>query len=338
MKAQDQYIRFGFLTGVTKLGKLSVFSGLNNLNDISMDARYTDICGISEQELHACFPESIRELAAASGLTEDQCYAKLALWYDGYHFHHKTPGIYNPFSVLNTLDKLEFSRYWFQTGTPTFLVKYLSQEQFDMNEVNGIRASSATLSGTNASRPGAITLLYQSGYLTIRSYEEEIDQYTLVYPNKEVEDGFLGALAEYFAPVTNTNSSLSVYKFVDDIRGGHPEQLMRRFSSFFADMDYQIMGDDELYFQNTLYVMLKLMGQQVQVERHTSNGRIDALIQTDKYVYILELKRDKNPEDALDQIAEKGYDWPFQADDRKVFRIGANFSTKTHRLENWTLA
>lgn len=337
LKSKDEFIKLGFLTGVTKIGKLSVFSGLNNLKDISMDARYHDICGISEEELRAYFAESVKELAQANGLTEGQCYAKLALMYDGYHFSEDTPGIYNPFSLLNTLDSQRFREYWFATGTPTFLVKYLSDGSYDLNEVSGIKASSYDLSGVNAMSPNVITLLYQTGYLTISNYDSRIDRYTLVYPNKEVEDGFLDALSEFYTPVIRSKSSLSVDKFVDDIQKGNPEMLMRRFSAFFADMDYQIMGEDELYFQNTMYVMLKLMGQQVQVERHTSNGRIDALIQTGKFVYILELKRDKDPQDALDQIAEKGYDWPFQADGRKVFRIGANFSTKTHRLENWRL-
>ena len=336
MKAKDACIQFGFLTGVTKIGKLSVFSGLNNLKDLSMDARYAGICGISEKELKQYFQESIRELAGANGLTEEQCYAKLALWYDGYHFHPKAAGMYNPFSVLNTLDKLEFSKYWFSTGTPSFLVSYLAKGNFELEDLSGIRVSSSILSGINASRPNAITLLYQSGYLTIRDYDEPLDRYTLVYPNKEVEDGFLDSLSEYFTPVQSTDSSLSVDKFVEDIHSGNVNMLMRRFTAFFADMDYQIQGDAELYFQNTMYVMLKLMGQQVQVERHTSNGRIDVLIQTDKYVYIIELKRDQDPNDALDQIDEKGYDWPFLADDRKVFKIGANFSTATRRLEGWT--
>ena len=331
MKSKDAFLKFGFLTGVTKLGQMSVFSGLNNLVDLSLDARYADICGISEAELRAVFPESVRELADAGGLSEEACYQKLALWYDGYHFHPRAVGVYNPFSLLNTFNKLEFYKYWFATGTPSFLVRYLAKSNFQLEDVNGISVSSSMLSGVNAIRPHPITLLYQSGYLTIRSYNESRDRYTLVYPNKEVENGFLESLAEYFTPAQTSNSSLSVDKFVDDITSGNVEMLMRRFSAFFADMDYQIQGDAELYFQNTMYVMLRLMGQQVQVERHTSNGRIDALIQTDRFVYILELKRDKDPQDALDQIAEKGYDWPFAADARKVFRIGATFSTTPAR-------
>ena len=338
MKAKDGFIQFGFLTGVTKMGRLSVFSGLNNLKDISMDARYTDICGISEKDLKKYFAESVKELADANQMPEEVCYAELARWYDGYHFCENTPGMYNPFSLLNTFDNLKFREYWFLTGTPSFLVRFLSAGHYDLNDVSGIKVSSLGLSGVNSSRPNAITLLYQAGYLTIRDYDRSIDRYTLDYPNKEVEDGFVDALSEFYTPVIRNQSSLSVDKFVEDIRTGNVEMLMRRFTAFFADMDYQIMGNDELYFQNTMYVMLKMIGQQVQVERHTSNGRIDVLIQTDKYVYIMELKRDKNPDDALDQINEKGYDWPFLADDRKVFKIGANFSIKNHRLENWKVA
>lgn len=338
MKSKDAHLKFGFLTGVTKLGQLSVFSGLNNLMDLSLDARYADICGISEEELKAVFPESVKELAQANGLSTQQCYEKLALWYDGYHFHPRAVGVYNPFSLLNTFTKLEFYKYWFATGTPSFLVRYLAQGSYNLNNVSGIKVSPATLSGVNALRPNAITLLYQSGYLTISSYDQARDTYTLDYPNKEVEDGFTESLSEFFTPVEKKPYVFSVYSFVDDITSGNVEMLMRRFTAFFADMDYQIQGDAELYFQNTMYVMLKLMGQQVQVERHTSNGRIDALIQTDKYVYILELKRDKDPQDALDQIAEKGYDWPFAADGRKVFRISASFSTTTRRLEGWKMA
>ena len=335
MKSKDACIRFCFLTGVTRLGKLSVFSGLNNLKDISLDPRYSTICGISEDEVREYFTDSIKELAVANKIGEYECYEKLARWYDGYHFCEDSPGLYNPFSLLNTLDSLRFRKYWFMTGTPSFLIRFLSSGNYELDEVSGIKASSLILSGTNTTRPNAITLLYQAGYLTIKGYDESTDLYTLDYPNKEVEDGFIEALGEFYTPPLQYQSNLSISKFVEDIKSGEAEQLMRRFSAFFADMDYQIMGNDELYFQNTMYVMLKLMGQMVQVERHTSNGRIDVLIQTEKYVYIIELKRDRNPQDALDQIDEKGYDWPFLADGRKIFRIGASFSTKTHRLENW---
>lgn len=337
MKAQDDHIKFGFLTGVSKIGQLSVFSGLNNLNDISMDARYADICGVSEHEIRIVFGESVRALADANGLSLDECYGKLALMYDGYHFSENAEGVYNPFSLLSTLSGQKFRKYWYATGTPTFLVKYLATDGYSLDDVSSYSATEQELMGVNALNPDVITLLYQTGYLTIKGYDSAREKYILGYPNKEVEDGFLEALSKVFAPVSSTNSDLSVDKFVSDIRRGDPDMLMRRFSAFFADMDYQIQGKAEMYFQNTMYVMLKLMGQQVEVERHTSNGRIDVLIQTPEYVYILELKRDQDPSNALDQISDKGYDWPFAAGNRKVFRIGASFSTATRRLEAWDI-
>ena len=337
MKAKDGIIQFGFLTGVSKIGKLSVFSGLNNLKDISMDARYTDICGISEKDLKKYFKESIRELAEVNKMSVKACYTQLAQMYDGYHFRQNSTGIYNPFSVLNTFETGDFDNYWFETATPSFLVRFLQKGNYKLDDITRDRVPASLLKGGNSERPNAITLLYQTGYLTIKGYNEADRLYCLGYPNKEVEDSFMESLSEFYTPIDKNPGVLSAPKFVEDIRKGDVEMLMRRFTAFFADLDYQIMGDDELYFQNTMYVMLKIIGQQVQVERHTSNGRIDILIQTDRFVYIIELKRDKNPNDALDQIDEKGYDWPFMADERKVFKIGANFSTKNHRLENWVV-
>ena len=337
IKAKDACIKFGFLTGVSKIGKLSVFSGLNNLKDISMDARYTDICGISEKDLKKYFKESIRELAEVNKMSVKACYTQLAQMYDGYHFRQNSTGIYNPFSVLNTFETGDFDNYWFETATPSFLVRFLQRGNYKLDDITRDRVPASLLKGGNSERPNAITLLYQTGYLTIKGYNEADRLYCLGYPNKEVEDSFMESLSEFYTPIDKNPGVLSAPKFVEDIRKGDVEMLMRRFTAFFADLDYQIMGDDELYFQNTMYVMLKIIGQQVQVERHTSNGRIDILIQTDRFVYIIELKRDKDPNDALDQIDEKGYDWPFMADERKVFKIGANFSTKNHRLENWVV-
>ena len=338
MKGKDAYIKFGFLTGVSRIGKVSVFSALNNLKDISIDARYTDVCGISEKDLKKYFNESVRELAETNGISVKKCYEQLAQMYDGYHFCENTAGIYNPFSVLNTFDSLKFDNYWFETATPSFLVRYLMRGGYRLDNITRNKVSAAVLKGVSSERPNAITLLYQTGYLTIKDYDKESKLYTLGYPNEEVEDSFMGSLSEFYTPIDKKPDVFSVYNFVEDITSGNVEMLMRRFTAFFADMDYQIQGDAELYFQNAMYVMLKLMGQQVQVERHTSNGRIDALIQTDKYVYIIELKRDQNPDDALDQIDQKGYDWPFAADGRKVFKIGANFSTKNRRLEGWKIS
>ena len=322
MKSQDGKIRFGFLTGITKLGKLSIFSGLNNLNDISMNFRYADICGISEKDLHAYFDESVQEMADVNGISKEECYARLKDYYDGYHFCRNSPDIYNPFSLLSSLYQQEFHDYWYETGTPTFVVKALKRGQFNLEglTLEGIPASA--LGGVNADDSDPVPVLYQSGYLTIKSYDERWERYTLKYPNKEVERGFMQGLANIYVPSMRYNSPFDVQKFVEDFEKGDAESLMRRFEAFFADADYEIVGDAELYFQNTMYVMCKLMGQYTQVERHTSNGRMDILVQTDKYIYIMELKMDASADEALKQIEDKGY----------------AFSSETRRIKEWKMA
>ena len=338
MKSQDGKIRFGFLTGITKLGKLSIFSGLNNLNDISMNFRYADICGISEKDLHAYFDESVQEMADVNGISKEECYARLKDYYDGYHFCRNSPDIYNPFSLLSSLYQQEFHDYWYETGTPTFVVKALKRGQFNLEglTLEGIPASA--LGGVNADDSDPVPVLYQSGYLTIKSYDERWERYTLKYPNKEVERGFMQGLANIYVPSMRYNSPFDVQKFVEDFEKGDAESLMRRFEAFFADADYEIVGDAELYFQNTMYVMCKLMGQYTQVERHTSNGRMDIVVQTDKYVYIMELKMDASADEALKQIEDKGYAKPFAADARRIFKIGVGFSSETRRIKEWKMA
>lgn len=213
IKGKDNAIRFAFLTGVTKLGKMSIFSGLNNLNDISMDARYADICGISEQELKSTFGESVEELARANELSVDDCYKKLAQMYDGYHFTENSVGIYNPFSLLNTFNSGKFRMYWFETGTPTFLVRYLKQGNYNLDNISRNDVSLETLTGSNYVSPAPITLMYQAGYLTIKDFNPDFFTYNLDYPNEEVKRGFMHSLSQLFAPAL-IDGELSVYQFV----------------------------------------------------------------------------------------------------------------------------
>ena len=338
MKSRDGKLRFGFLTGVTKLGKLSIFSGLNNLNDISMDEEFSSLCGISETDLHTYFGESVREMAAANKLSEEECYTKLKDYYDGYHFCAESEDIYNPFSLLSALRKKRFNDYWYETGTPTFVVKALRQGKFNLEDLTLEGVPASALGGVNADDSDPIPVLYQSGYLTIRSYDERRQRYSLKYPNQEVERGFMECLAKTYIPTASYYSPFDVQKFVDDFEKGDAEGLMKRFEAFFADADYAIVGDAELYFQNTMYVMCKLMGQFVQVERHTSNGRMDIVVQTEKYIYVMELKMDASADEALQQIEEKGYAKPFAADSRQLFKIGVNFASATRRIEEWKIA
>ena len=338
LKSCDRYIRFAFLTGVTKFGKVSVFSDLNNLFDISFDQRYSTICGITEQELHANFDEGVALLAEYNKMTKEECYARMERDFDGYHFCMDSPGMYNPFSVLNTLASQQFRDYWFETGTPSFLVYQLKKTGYPLASMTEEELSTDTLNSIDIMDENPLPLLYQSGYLTLKSYDSRFDEYRLGFPNREVEQGFIKYLYPFYTPKVQEKNTFSIARFVKDVEKGDAEGFMRRLENFFANGDYQVMGNLEIYFQNTLYVFFRLMGFYVEVERHTTDGRMDILMQTPQYVYILELKMDKSAEEALGQIESEGYARSFAGDSRRLFKIGINFSTATRRIDDWKIA
>ncbi len=337
LKSCDRYIRFAFLTGVTKFGKVSVFSDLNNLEDLSLLPQYNTICGISEEELHHQFDDEVQLLADANGMTKEECYERLKLDFDGYHFTENSIGMYNPFSLLNTLKNKVFRDYWFETGTPSFLVYQLKKTGYPLTAMTEEELSTDTLNSIDIMDENPLPLLYQSGYLTLKSYDSRFDEYKLGFPNREVEQGFIKYLYPFYTPKVQEKNTFSIARFVKDVERGDAEGFMRRLENFFANGDYQVMGNLEIYFQNTLYVFFRLMGFYVDVERHTSDGRMDIVMQTPEYVYILELKMDKSAEEALAQIEAKGYAKPFDGDSRKLFKIGINFSTATRRIDDWKI-
>ena len=337
LKTLDAKIRFAFLTGVTKFGKVSVFSDLNNLTDLSFDDRYATICGISESELHNYFDESIQQLADANKMTKEACYERMKEDYDGYHFDIDTPGMYNPFSVLNTLSKCRFSDYWFETGTPSFLVYQLKKTGYPLDNMTEEDLSADTLNSIDVMDVNPLPLLYQSGYLTIKDYDPEFKTYRLGFPNREVREGFIKYLYPFYTPKTQDFGRFAIIHFVKDIRNGNAEAFMTRLSDFFSTGDYQVMGRLEIYLQNTLNVIFNLMGLYVEVERHTTNGRMDMVIQTPQYVYIIELKMDQTAAVALQQIEQRGYANAFAGDGRKLFKIGINFSTEKKLIDDWKI-
>ena len=334
LKSMDGYIRFALLTGVTKFGKVSVFSDLNNLMDLSMDERYTDICGVSEEELLRDFDEDIRALALNNGQTYEQACAQLKEDYDGYHFCPDSPGIYNPFSLLNTFAKGRYGSYWFETGTPTYLVELLKKSDYDLEQMSREETDSETLDSIFTG-DNPIPVIYQSGYLTIKKYDREFGLYTLGFPNREVEEGFLRFLMPYYAKSDRTKSGFEIKRFVDDVRKGDIDGFMERLQSFLADCPYELARDIELHYQNVLFIVFRLAGLYTQVEYHTSRGRIDMVVQTADYVYVMEFKLDGSAEQAMQQIEEKQYALPFAKDSRKVFRIGVNFSSETRNIDRW---
>ncbi len=337
LKSQDQYIRFGFLTGVTKFSHVSIFSDLNTLRAISMLPQYADICGISEDELHVFFGESIKELAAANGMTYEEACDKLKEQYDGYHFCEDCAGVYNPYSLLNTFASNTFRDYWFATGTPTFLMRLLRRKNYDLESLEGKKAIREALTTVNDSMSSPLPVLYQSGYLTIKGYDRTTRFYTLGFPNKEVENGFVNFLVPYFTPIPWGEEAEYLSEFITDVNEGKPDRFLLRLQTLFAGQDYRIAGDMEMYFQNVFYVLFRLLGFYVTVERATSRGRMDVTIETSGYVYLIELKLDGTAEDALRQIKDKDYARQFQMDKRKVYLIGVNFSSATRGIEKWII-
>ena len=336
IKSKGEQTKFCFLTGVSKIGKLSVFSTLNNLTDISMEPEYSDICGISETDLHKYFKESISEIADANRLSIDECYKKLKDMYDGYHFSEDSEGMYNPFSILNTFYSREFGEYWFETGTPTMLVNVMKQTSFDITTLSdNVEVSSDDLSGMQDIVNRPIPLFLQTGYLTIKDYDKEFNIYTLGFPNDEVKNGFLKFIFSYYVPINPAEGNTTTAKLAKALRSGAPDVFMRTLEALFANTTYQIQGDAEKNFQYAMYIIMELLGEYVQAERATSNGRIDLLLQTKDYIYIIEVKIDNTADAALQQIEEKGYAKPFVNDQRKLFKIGVSFSTANRRIEDW---
>ena len=337
LKSADADIRFALLTGVSKFSKVSVFSDLNNIEDISMSPHYYDICGISESELHDTFDNEVGELASANGQTKDEAYETLRQRYDGYHFSPDTPGMYNPFSVLWTLSEQQYGSYWFSTGTPTYLVQLMKEFDLNPKELSGYEASASELDSVQIKVDNPIAVLYQSGYLTIKGYDKRFKTYTLDYPNDEVKEGFVNFLLPYYTYSRQVNNASIIGQFVQSLERGNAQRFMELLQAFMAGIPYELVRDLEVHYQNVIYIITKLMGLYVQAEYRTSRGRIDLLVGTDKYVYIIELKHDGTAEEALAQINSKDYALPFATDGREVVKIGANITSETRNLERWVV-
>ena len=336
LKSQDGYIKFAFLTGVTKFGKVSVFSDLNNLMDISRDERYTDICGISEKELLDNFSEDIQELAGANGQTYEQACAQLKEDYDGYHFCPDSIGIYNPFSLLNTFKSRRYGSYWFETGTPTYLVELLKKNRCDLKETFGIEADDGMLDNIFID-DNPVPVLYQSGYLTIVGHGSLPGTYRLGFPDLEVERNFVRYIFPFYANVDRVRSASEIKKFVLEIGSGDIDGFMERLRSFLAGCPYELARDIELHYHNVLFIVFRLAGLYTEVEYRTSRGRIDLVLKTRDYIYVMEFKLDGSAEDAIKQIEDRQYALPFASDPRKLFKIGVNFSSTTRNIEKWVV-
>ena len=342
IKNCDRYLRFVFLTGVSRFGKLTIFSGLNNLNDISMDAAYAGICGITEEELITYFAPEITALAEALQLTHEATIAALKKRYDGYLFSEDGEHVYNPFSLLNVLQKKKLKDYWYATGTPTFLVRYLQNLNYflpDLEHDVEMGMSGLQVSPIEAKSP--IPILFQAGYLTIREYRPDEGIYRLGFPNEEVRFGFLKNLLQNYAPEIEDASSETA-EFLREIRAGQVDEFMKRLEGLIAGIPYDTFTPTMVKYrerdaQVAVYLIFSLMGQFIASEVHSVIGRADAVVHTTETTYIFEFKLEgtSTPAEALAQIEEKGYATPYQKQGKKVIAIGVSFDAAKRNIGGW---
>ena len=339
----DAYLRFVLFTGVTKFSKVSIFSDLNQLNDISLDSRFETICGITQEELESEFTNEIESLAAKFKFTYEECIAELKNRYDGYHFSENMTDIYNPFSLLNAFDKNKFGNYWFETGTPTFLIKKLADINFDPRTFEeNIKASEDRLKDYRPENPDPVPLFYQSGYLTIREFVPRQMAYMLGFPNAEVKYGFLNALAPTYLNVEDKPAPFNIDLLDDAVEAGDTDGIRKWYTALFALLPYPAGIDTESLteqnFQNVIFISLVVLGKYARTEVHSAKGRADCIVETDDYIYVFEFKRDVSAKEALAQIEEQGYAKPYEADKRKLFKIGVTFSTQERNITDWEVS
>lgn len=339
-KVADSHLQFVLLTGVTKFSQVSVFSGFNQPKDISMDARYETLCGITQEELDGYFVEPISAMAERNRCSFEEMKSLLKQKYDGYHFSDNMTDVYNPFSLLNALDSLRLQDYWFSSGTPTYLIRLLAHFKENMNELTGKYYRQEEFIDYKADVEQPLPMIYQSGYLTIKDYDMEFNTFLLDFPNNEVKNGFLIAVASsYLKPSEDTG--VWIRDVVRTLRTGDTDRLCSLFTSFLSSIPYTMRRKDdererERYFQYTFYLILRLISvYTVYVEKQQSHGRVDCVLETPQYVYIFEFKLDGTAEEALRQIEEKGYAGEYASDTRILYKIGASFSSETGTIGEW---
>ena len=376
IKTCDQYIRFAFLTGVTKFSKISIFSDLNNLKDISMHEAYAGMCGMTQKELEVNFQPEIQALAEKQKLDYSQALAALKQWYDGYLFHPAGEGMYNPYSILNAFDYKEIKSYWFGTGTPTFLVNFLKEAHYYIPDLDGgVELNEAGLETYRAVAQDALPILFQAGYLTIKEYISDLRLYRLGFPNDEVRYGFLYNLLPAYADVPFGQTGVWIGRFVQDIRKGKVNEFMERMQAIIASIPYDNFPKEKLKlreqnYQTAVYLVFALMGQFVQTEvycystamdgggstqqrcfgsaetrsqnytrMYSFDRRADCVVKTADTVYIFEFKLSGNgsAEDALNQIKENGYAAQYKADGKKIVLIGSSFDEDARTIKEWKI-
>lgn len=330
-------LRFLLITGISKFSQVSIFSELNNLLNISMQDEYAAICGVTKEELLTQMKPDIETLAKANEETYEEAVAHLKQMYDGYHFSKNSPDIFNPFSLINAFNTREYDNYWFQSGTPTFLINILKQAQIDIRLFEGVDATAEQFDKPTENVSDPIPVLYQSGYLTIKGYDKMFRSYKLAYPNEEVRTGLLMSLLPNYVDKYERDNSFYIQSFIKDLMRGDVDSCMERTRSFFADIPYDLENKTEKHYQTIFYMLFRLMGQFVETEVKSARGRADAVVKTSDTVYVFEFKFDGSAQEALEQINSKGYTIAYEAGNKKIVKVGINFSSQTRTVEEWVV-
>ena len=336
IKESDRLLKFVFITGISKFSQLSIFSELNNLTTITMDNSYAAICGFTKEEIVEQLKPEIMNFAQALGIQESTALARLKRKYDGYHFSKKSPDVYNPLSLLKCLREKDLKNYWFETGTPTHVTEMISKYVLKPEELDGFSAGEMDFNVAFEFAETPLPMLYQSGYLTIKSYRNNI--YILGFPNEEVRVSFIQGLAPYYTNSTVSHNNSFVIKLICALDEGDVDKAMTLLRSFYSSIPYDAEKQDEDHYKTIFYLIFTLITDYcVRTEERSAAGRCDALIETEDAIYVFEFKLNGTAEEALQQIDDKGYSIQYEAGDKKVVKIGVNFDKDRRTIERWVV-
>ena len=347
LKANERFIKFCFITGITKFSQLSIFSTINNLKNVTLHSRFSAICGITEQEVKTNFRGDIQKMAEVYGCTADEMFLKIKERYDGYHFAAVSEDIYNPFSLLNAFADDELHNYWFASGTPTFLFWQMQHFGTDITSLDRLEAPASAFDQPTENMKSALPLLYQSGYLTIKDYDRDAEIYTLAIPNQEVRIGYVKGLLPTYIGLDDADVQIGfALKFWRALKQNDIDLALREMQAYLAGIPYVEGFKEKLadaataegFYEYTLYLIFSMLNVYVRTQVKCRRGRIDMVVQMPQATYVFEFKTHGKAIAALEQIEDKGYALPYQTDNRKVVKVGVRFNIENWSVEDWNIA
>ncbi|HSH05892.1 MAG TPA: AAA family ATPase [Anaerolineae bacterium] len=338
IKSLDAHLRFIFITGISRFSKAGIFSGLNNLTDLTLDNRYATLLGITETEIDTYLMPYLHTLASNNDQAIADLRQKIKFWYNGFRFADNSVAVYNPYSLFLLLEQQTFRNFWFESGTPAFLIKLLHEKQYDLQVLNNLEVSEFSFNNYELDDLRVIPLLYQTGYLTISDYDSETGLYHLTHPNYEVENAFLQLSLQYFSHTSDAHTSSHYWRLIRALQQPDLDQFFTTLNTFFANIPYDIQIKQEKYYQTIFYLIFELIGLQITAEARTNRGRIDAVIETDTNIFIFEFKLDQSPTQALGQIQQNQYAQRYTHTHKSIYLIGAQFALDNRGILDWQYA